>query len=58
LQRLKRKQDEPLSNFAFTFDLRRYTMAVHGAAVVAFKAPGLAVHNYPLQVGRCRFTPD
>ena len=25
------------------------TMAVHGAAVVAFKAPGLAVHNYPLQ---------
>ena len=40
---MKLKCDEPLSNFAFNFNLRHYTLA---ANVLAFRH----------EVGRCRFT--
>ena len=57
---LKPEYDEPLSNFAFSFNLRRYT-AVSGADATdaAALAPSFLsnmghVHHH--MVGRCRLT--
>ena len=49
VQRLKLKYDEPPSNFAFKFNLRRYT------TVLSYNA-GESGGFKEIVVGRCRFT--
>ena len=66
-ERLKLKSDEPLSNFAFKFNLRRYTLAQRDAQLAQSEAM-LAQSNAILlrerearawevgEVGQCRLT--
>ena len=46
---MKLKCDEPLSNFAFNFNLRRYSMVGFALVFSAF--------TFVAVVGRCRLTP-
>jgi len=46
---LKLIYDGPLSNFAFNFNLRRYTEGAHAAAPFGIQLE--------VVVGRCRLTP-
>ena len=71
---MKLQYDEPLSNFAFKFNLRRYAKGAptvrflqQAEAQYAALAPVLAVQKAYLanrglrgvyKVGRCRLTPD
>ena len=53
-KRLELKYDEPPSNFAFKFNLRRYKMAIidlTGQMEEATLIPGVTI-----KVGRCRLT--
>jgi hypothetical protein len=50
-KRLKLDYDEPLSEFAFKFNLRRYNTVVH-----VHPSLGLAAGGVPLTVGRCKLT--
>jgi hypothetical protein len=48
---LKLRFSRPLSDFAFKFNLRRYTMAAAGV-------PALVARVLGFEAGRCRLTPD
>jgi len=49
--------DEPLSDFAFDFNLRRYTMAMGGTAGAAAAAGRRRLLVDPTAVGRCNLIP-
>ena len=57
-RRLTLKYDEPLSNFAFNFNLRRYKTVIVAALDGTFQrqAFGHVLGLVPL-AGRCRLTP-
>ena len=58
IKRLKLKSDDPLSNFAFKFNLRRYTMEALGLLLAVVATPTDRVGDVPgyvrATVGRCR----
>jgi len=47
---LKLNYDEPLSNFAFNCNLRRYTMVSEMGFDVAASALGRGLHSFPFQL--------
>jgi len=49
---LKLKRDEPLSSFAFKFNVRRYSVV----CFIAFAFVGVGKFASRFVVGRCRFT--
>jgi hypothetical protein len=53
---LKLKCDEPLSNVAFNFNLRRYTKVL--VTTVIMTLGGYSVATFGDTVGRCRLTLD
>jgi len=54
-KRLKLEYDEALSNFAFNFNLRRYTVVKLVDERAAFDLAFFDI-NMPIMVGRCRLT--
>ena len=53
---MKLKYDEPLSNFAFKFNLRRYNLAEYVGNYVTSVPETVEVYLGGVKVGRCSLT--